>query len=208
MAIRKLETNIPLTIEAKDCAIVAGKFGAQVRLRGKVEGEDAMIFLPGKVWANLKSLRSAGVVPMEEFNEEPTEGEVVEVPLLVQEFELVSRKTASDKYANLVVNVMSAAGIPSKSSIGKPIAGLDYDDDDLQEKLNNGTKPNGAPNRQAQNAQAAVLSQPTPAIYSVMEQAADFVTSKIAPKLGLNPDNGDGAAIAALVNTVVINRTR
>jgi hypothetical protein len=207
MAIRKLETNLPLTISAKDCAIVAGKFGAQVRLRGKVEGEDAMIFLPGKVWANLKSLRAAGVVPMEEYNEEPTEGETVEVPLLVQEFELVSRKTAADKYANLVVNVMSAAGIPSKSSIGKPIAGLDYDDDDLREKMRETGAP---PNKQAQNVQARVLgTSAEPPIYAIMREAADFVNREIAPSLGLSgKDLGTATALAALTNTIVINRTR
>jgi hypothetical protein len=120
MAIQKLAPNIPVDINVQYCDIVPGNFGPQVRLKGSIDGEESLVFLPGKVWANLKALRSAGAIDAsQEVNEEPEKAEAV--AMLAKSLRLNLVKGASDKYANLDVRIIgNGAPKPAPSSNGTP----------------------------------------------------------------------------------------
>ena len=118
MAIHKLEINKPIDMVATEAAIVPGKYGAQIRLKGSIgapiSDDRATVFLPGKVWAALKAFKMAGVIPNQDYNEEPQEGEEMPLPLNASEFELEYAKGASDKYANIKVTTLAGANAATR----------------------------------------------------------------------------------------------
>lgn len=128
----KMTTNIPVHASLKFADIVPGNFGPQVRLKGTFDGAEGMLFLPGKVWANLKALKSAGVVAPGEYNEEPESP--VELPLLHRDVVLTRSQPAGAKYADLVVETngkappQTAPNGKQPVNLGGPLPG-EYDDE-------------------------------------------------------------------------------
>jgi hypothetical protein len=102
MPIVKLAPNVPLKMKAKFCDIVPGQYGHQIRLKGLVDGEESLVYLPGPVWKNLKALRSAGAINSDEaVNEEPEKA--LAISLLEHELELVNEQKAGEKFPSIVV---------------------------------------------------------------------------------------------------------
>jgi hypothetical protein len=104
MATVKLAPNVAVAVKAKYIDLVPGQYGTQVRIKGTMNGEDGVIYCPGKAWAALKSLRAALVIdPNQQVDEETKEP--VELGILRSEFSLMSEQPAGQKYGTLKVSL-------------------------------------------------------------------------------------------------------
>jgi hypothetical protein len=117
MPIVKLAPNVPLKMKAKFCDIVPGQYGHQVRLKGLVDGEESLVYLPGPVWKNLKALRTAGAINTETVNEEPEKA--LGISLLEHELELVNYQPAGEKFPSLVVKTNGKPPVSEVENVGR-----------------------------------------------------------------------------------------
>lgn len=203
MSIHKLLVNTPIDMVANEAAIVPGKFGAQIRLKGSVDGDpNATVFLPGKVWAALKAFKIAGVVPMADYNEEPAEGTEVPLPLNASEFQLVYAKGASDKYAN--INVTVRPNGKTAAAALSPNAPRDYTPpqfrDDLPAELREQDEYETETVKTIQNG-----GTPKTPMRQAYKAITEWTLKEIAPLyekagIGLSPE-----AAAAISATIFIN---
>jgi hypothetical protein len=117
MPIVKLAPNVPLKMKAKFCDVVPGQYGHQVRLKGLVDGEESLVYLPGPVWKNLKALRTAGAINTEAVNEEPEKA--LGISLLEHELELVNYQPAGEKFPSLVVKANGKPPVSEVENVGR-----------------------------------------------------------------------------------------
>lgn len=118
MAIIKMQMNVPVQVQqAKYLDVMPpGKFGSQFRLKGTVDGDsDAVVYLPGKVWAARKALVEAGVIDTDDFDEEPTEA--VNIPLLKTAFVLMNKQVQGKNYGNIEVAVPPNGQAPAQQAV-------------------------------------------------------------------------------------------
>lgn len=117
-----LAPNMPVVMDIRYVDVYPQKtvgaqvYGAQVSLKGVIDGASTIIYLPGKPWANLKALMLAGVIGEYDSSiEDPPEK--VNVPVLNgSSVTLCRRQLAGERFATLVVET---DGVPSREP-GKP----------------------------------------------------------------------------------------
>jgi hypothetical protein len=104
-------TNVPIRMSIKyiDVYPDSGKgYGASMRLKGTIDGADAIVYPKGKVWAAVKAMKAAGVIDSGgEYEDDPTEK--YSIPVLHADVEMVMRQAAGEKYANFSINTCGEA---------------------------------------------------------------------------------------------------
>ena len=131
---RKLQLTInvpqPMTLRYLDVYPDSGQgYGPSLKAKGTVDGEDVILYVPGKLWAALKALKAAGVIADGQYDEEPTER--YNIPVLVPEIVITREQKPGAKYAEIVVQAAGAAKPAPKANgkeghtLGGPIPGLD-----------------------------------------------------------------------------------
>jgi hypothetical protein len=102
----QLLTNVAVSMQIKyiDVYPDSGKgYGASMRLKGFVDGAEAIIYPRGKVWAAIKALKGAGVIdPNGEYEEEPQEKYAIPVKVTAP-VEMCMKQGPGEKYATFVV---------------------------------------------------------------------------------------------------------
>src|SRR5687768_16484897 len=110
-----LAINVPVafSIQYLDVYPDSGKgYGSSVRMKGTANGSDAVCYLPGKTWANLKALKLAGVIDADgQYEEEPTEK--YSIPVLIKDVTVCRQQMPGQKFADLVVTPMGGAVAPT-----------------------------------------------------------------------------------------------
>lgn len=158
---KKLLMNIPATVNTLQYLdVVPGTYGAQLKLKGTVDGEPNVgIYLPGKLWAVVKALKTAGVLAQDTIvPEEVTEA--TSVPFVATTFTITNKQVEGQKYANLDVRV---AGAPQpKAKAVDPTPDWLKEDDDW-EPIGAGTsatlvKPNATKAASATEAETDKLA--------------------------------------------------
>ena len=118
---RKLQLTInvpqPMTLRYLDVYPDSGQgYGPSLKAKGTVDGEDVILYVPGKLWAALKALKAAGVIADGQYDEEPTER--YNIPVLVPEIVITREQKPGAKYAEIVVQAAGAAK-PAPKANGK-----------------------------------------------------------------------------------------
>jgi hypothetical protein len=115
-------TNVPIRMSIKyiDVYPDSGKgYGASMRLKGTIDGADAIVYPKGKVWAAVKAMKAAGVIDANgEYADEPTEK--YSIPVIHADVEMVMRQAAGEKYATFAVNTYGTARVVPTTP--KPVA--------------------------------------------------------------------------------------
>lgn len=101
-----LAPNLPVRMQVRyvdvfenDLTKNGGKgYGASVRLKGTVNGEDAVCYPKGAAWAVLKALQAGGVVAPGEYDDDPAEK--YSIPVANGDATLVLEHLPGDKYSN------------------------------------------------------------------------------------------------------------
>lgn len=216
-----LAINVPVAFSIKYLDVFPDSgngYGASVRMKGTANGADAVCYLPGKAWANLKALKLAGVIdPAGEYDEEPTEK--YSIPVLVKDVTVCRQQMPGQKYADLVVTPAGAPGAmtvrpapaaptPSASApaagkqphtAGGFIAGLD--DGDEQQFVNRVTGQ--APERTAE-APYAVPQALVEKYRACLKTAVSLASSEMEQK-GVKCD---GPTVQAMAATLLIQWSR
>lgn len=121
-----LAPNIPIRMQVRyvdvfenDLTKNGGKgYGASVRLKGTVNGEDAVCYPKGAAWAVLKALQAGGVVAPGEYDDDPAEK--YSIPVANGDATLVLEHLPGDKYSNFKATAAGhGAPAPAPPTNGK-----------------------------------------------------------------------------------------
>lgn len=117
----RLLMNIPLTVQqAKYLDVVPGQYGAQLRVKGTIEGEaDTMLYLPGKMWAVAKALKNAGIIAQDTQVPEEVE-RATAVEIAERAFVLTLEQVPGQKYANLSARVTGTSNGSAPTPTPRP----------------------------------------------------------------------------------------
>lgn len=121
----KLAPNVAVKVSAKYIDLFPGDHGPSVRLKGKFDGGDGVLYLPGNAEDSLATLTAAGIIPPYTDSMEPAEA--VNLKPKRKEFELVLEQQAGEKYGRVVVvgaAAPSAAGSPNGNGQHAPANGV------------------------------------------------------------------------------------
>lgn len=166
-------------------------YGASVRLKGEIDGQEAVVYPKGKAWAVIKALVDGGVVAPGEYEEDPDQK--YSITVAHRDVTIWLEQMAGQRYADFKARC-EGAGAPTPAPA------------------------NGAPKPQAATRVAAPVShgpqvpgldEPTAApagdgeLHALYRECFDFV--RTGPGLVVERLGGDPAgAVAAMTATVFI----
>lgn len=110
----KLAPNLAMKVAAKYIDLYPGEHGPSVRLKGAFDGEDGVLYLPGKAGDELETLTTAGIIP--EYSGPLNPEKAVDLKPKRKEFELLLAQAAGEKYGR--VTVVGAAPAAARSTNG------------------------------------------------------------------------------------------
>lgn len=110
----KLAPNLAMKVAAKYIDLFPGDHGPSVRLKGKFDGEDGVLYLPGDADDALSVLTAAGIIPPYDGSMEPAEA--VNLKPKRKEFELILAQAAGEKYGK--VQIVGAPPPSTRSTNG------------------------------------------------------------------------------------------
>lgn len=147
-------TNVPIRMSIKyiDVYPDSGKgYGASMRLKGTIDGAEAIVYPKGKVWAAVKALKAAGVIDAGgEYEDEPVEK--YSIPVKQADVEIVMKQGPGEKYASFTVNGggNAAPASPNPRAVAKtpqsigPALPWEQDVDDTFARAETGAPPAAA----------------------------------------------------------------
>lgn len=113
----KLAPNLAMKVAAKYIDLFPGEHGPSVRLKGKFDGEDGVLYLPGNADDSVATLVAAGIIPEYTGTMEPSEA--VNLKPKRKEFELILAQPAGEKYGKVqVVGATPATAAAANSTNG------------------------------------------------------------------------------------------
>lgn len=124
MAIVKLAPNLPAIVDVKYADIVTGKYGAQLRFKGKIGDDDnGMLYVDAEsVLAQLVGLGALKSVPAFDETALPEKG--ISVTLTKKRFQITQSQAAGQKHPTTVLTIpgVAAADAPAPVVATSPVA--------------------------------------------------------------------------------------
>lgn len=116
----KLAPNLAMKVAAKYIDLFPGEHGPSVRLKGKFDGEEGVLYLPGNADDAVITLVAAGIIPEYTGTMEPSEA--VNLKPKKKEFELILAQPAGEKYGKVQVVGATAPAAAASSNGTTPSA--------------------------------------------------------------------------------------